>query len=108
MKYTKCMGFATSPSKVSRLIIPSNEDMVLVLLVGDRGVGQNNGNTTDTIYFFMNTVSDHLLLSMMPQTFLKWTCTSFEKPLAEFYTILLEEHLQVALEMLQMGICSSL
>jgi hypothetical protein len=31
---------------------------------------------------------------------------SFEQSLAEFYTIL--EHLQVALEMLELGICSSL
>jgi hypothetical protein len=36
------------------------------------------------------------------------TCTSFEQSPAEFYTILLEEHLQVALEMLEVGICSSL
>jgi hypothetical protein len=34
----------------------------------------------------------------------EWTCTSFEQSLLEFYTILLEEHLQVALEMLEVGI----
>jgi hypothetical protein len=36
------------------------------------------------------------------------TRTSFEQSVAEFYTILLEEHLQVALEMLEVGISSSL
>jgi hypothetical protein len=39
---------------------------------------------------------------------LEWTHTSFEQSLAEFYTILLEEHLQVTLELLEVGICSSL
>jgi hypothetical protein len=37
---------------------------------------------------------------------LEWTCTSFEQSLGDFYAILLEEHLQVALEMLEVGICS--
>jgi hypothetical protein len=46
-------------------------------------------------------VLDHLLPSIEQQSFLKWTSTNFEHSLAEFYTILLEEHLQVALEMLQ-------
>jgi hypothetical protein len=50
MKYTKCIGFTASPSKVSRLVIPSTEDMVSVLLVGDTPAGQNNGNTTDTVH----------------------------------------------------------
>jgi hypothetical protein len=36
------------------------------------------------------------------------TCTNFEQSLVELYIILLEEHLQVALEMLEVGICSSL
>jgi hypothetical protein len=31
----------------------------------------------------------------------------FERSLGEFYTILLEEHLQVDSEMLEVGICSS-
>jgi tRNA G10 N-methylase Trm11 len=39
---------------------------------------------------------------------LEWARTSFEQSVAEFYTILLEEHLQVALEMLEMGNCFSL
>jgi hypothetical protein len=38
---------------------------------------------------------------------LEWTHTSFEQSLAEFCTILLGEHLKVALEMLEMGMCSS-
>jgi hypothetical protein len=32
----------------------------------------------------------------------------FEQSLVEFYAILFEEHLQVALEVLEVGICSSL
>jgi hypothetical protein len=72
-------------------------------------VGQNNGNTTDTcVHFFINMVLGHLLLSTELQSFLEWTHTSFEQTLAEFYTILLEEHIQVALEVLEVGICSSL
>jgi hypothetical protein len=51
---------------------------------------------------------DYLLLSIEPKSLLEWTRASFEQSLAEFYTILLEEHLHVALEMLEMGICSSL
>jgi hypothetical protein len=49
-----------------------------------------------------------LLPSLQQQFFLEWTRTSFEYSLAEFYTINLEEHLQVALEILEVGICSSL
>jgi hypothetical protein len=53
-------------------------------------------------------VLDRLLLSIQPKSLLEWTRTSFEQSLAGFYTILLEEHLQVALEMFEVGICSSL
>jgi hypothetical protein len=35
---------------------------------------------------------------------LEWTGTSFEQHLAEFYTIFLEGHLQITLEMLEVGI----
>jgi hypothetical protein len=52
-------------------------------------------------------VVDDLLSSIQLQS-LEWTCTSFEQFLVEFYAILLEEHHQVALEMLEVGICSSL
>jgi hypothetical protein len=51
---------------------------------------------------------DQLLLSIQQQSFLEWTRTSFEQTVAESYTILLEKHLQVALEMVVVGICSSL
>jgi hypothetical protein len=44
VEYTKCMGFTTSPSIVSHLVIPSKGDGVLISLVGETGVGQNNGN----------------------------------------------------------------
>jgi hypothetical protein len=44
---------------------------------------------------------DRLLPSIQPQSFLEWTCTSSEQSLVEFYTILLDEHLQVALQMLK-------
>jgi hypothetical protein len=49
----------------------------------------------------------HLLPSIQPQFFLEWTRKSFDQPLAEFYTILIEKHLEVALEILEMEICSS-
>jgi hypothetical protein len=52
-------------------------------------------------------VLDYLLPSVQPQSFLDWTHTSFEQSLAEFYTILFEEHFQVAVEM-EVVICSSL
>jgi hypothetical protein len=52
-------------------------------------------------------VLDLIVPSIQAQSFLEWTRTRFEQSLAEFYTILLEEHLQVALEVLEMGICSS-
>jgi hypothetical protein len=59
-------------------------------------------------HFIINMVMGHVLPSIQLQSFLEWTRTSFEQSIAEFYTILLEEHLQVALEMLEVGICSSL
>jgi hypothetical protein len=55
-------------------------------------------------YFFINMMLDHLLPSRQLQS-LEWTCISFEQSLVQFYNILLEEHLQVALEMLEVGIC---
>jgi hypothetical protein len=68
-------------------------------------VGQNNGNTADTVHISL----------------LIWRLTTFclqyipnpswngllQQFLEGFYTIL-EEHLQAALEMLEVGICSSL
>jgi hypothetical protein len=53
-------------------------------------------------------VLDHLFPSVQPQFFLECTRTSFEQPLAEFDIILLEEHFQIALEMLEVGVCFSL
>jgi hypothetical protein len=53
-------------------------------------------------------VLDHLLPSIERQSFLTWTRTSFEHSLAEIYANPVEEHLQVVLEILQVGICSSL
>jgi hypothetical protein len=53
-------------------------------------------------------VLDHLLPSIEPQSFLEWIHTGSEQSLAEFYTILHEEHLQVTLEMSEAEICSSL
>jgi hypothetical protein len=58
-------------------------------------------------YFFINMVLGHVLPSIQPQSFLEWTRTGCKQSLAEFYTILLEERLQVTLEMLEVGICSS-
>jgi hypothetical protein len=42
-------------------------------------------------------VLGHLLYSVQPQSFSEWTRVSLEQSLAEFYTILLKEPLQVAL-----------
>jgi hypothetical protein len=53
-------------------------------------------------------VLDQRLLSIEPQSILEWTLSSFERSATEFYTVLLEEHHEVALEMLVVGICSSL
>jgi hypothetical protein len=64
------------------------------------GVEGNNGNSTDTVH-----------ISLPPiqlQSYLEWIRTSIEESLAEFYTILLEERLHVSLEILEVGICSSL
>jgi hypothetical protein len=46
------------------------------------------------------------MLSIQPQSFLEWTRTSFEQSVAELCTILLEEHLQFALEILEVRISS--
>jgi hypothetical protein len=48
-----------------------------------------------------NMMPVYFLTTISPQSFL-------ERTLAEFYTILLEEHLHVALEMLELGTSSSL
>jgi hypothetical protein len=45
---------------------------------------------------------------VQPQFLLQWTPTGFEQFLAEFYTILLGDYFQVALDMLEMRIGSSL
>jgi hypothetical protein len=50
---------------------------------------------------------DHLLPSLQLQS-LEWTRTSFEQSLVKFYTIILEEHLQVVLRDVGGGMCSSL
>jgi hypothetical protein len=56
--------------------------------------------------YSLHMVLDHPVPSIYPQSFLEWSRTSFEQSLAEFYTIHLEEHLEVASEMLEVGICS--
>jgi hypothetical protein len=50
---------------------------------------------------------DKLLRQIEPQSFLEWAHTSVEQSLVEFYIILLDEPLQVAVDMLEVGICSS-
>jgi hypothetical protein len=62
---------------------------------------ENNGNTKIIVYI-------SFLIRCWTNFCLKYNrspwngpFTSFEQSLAEFYTILLEEHLQVALEMLE-------
>jgi hypothetical protein len=74
----------------------------------DRGAGNKMGTLQILHTVLVNMVSEHLWPSVQPQFFLEWTRTSFEQSLAEFYNILLKEHLHVALEMLEVGNCSSL
>jgi hypothetical protein len=52
-------------------------------------------------------VLDYRLPSIQPQSLFEWTRTSFEQSLEKCHAILLEEHLQVALEMLEVRNCSS-
>jgi hypothetical protein len=54
-------------------------------------------------HIFINIALDHLLLSLQPQSFLELPLTSSEQSLAEIYTILLEEYLQVFLSFLRWG-----
>jgi hypothetical protein len=46
-------------------------------------------------------VLDQILPSIQLQSFLECTSTSFEQSPAEFYTVLLEEDVQIALETLK-------
>jgi hypothetical protein len=72
------------------------------------GVGQTNGNTTDTVHISLliwRWTTFCLQYSSSPS----WNgLVRVLKFLTEFYTILLEEHLEVALEMSEVGIRSSL
>jgi hypothetical protein len=58
------------------------------------------------LLYTITMVLDHLLPSIQLLGMDSWTRTSFKQTLVEFYNVLLEEHLQVALEMLALGICS--
>jgi hypothetical protein len=53
-------------------------------------------------------VLDYLSPSIEPHSFMEWTLTSFEQSLAEFYTIFLEGHHHVALQVLEVRSSSSL
>jgi hypothetical protein len=64
--------------------------------------------TLQILYTFLYLYSVGQPISIIKtQSFLEWTCTSFGQSLAKFFTIPLEEHLQVVLQMLEVGICSS-
>jgi hypothetical protein len=54
-------------------------------------------------HFFINMVLGRFLPAIQPQAVLEWKRTRFEDSLAEFYTII-----QVALQMWEVGNCSSL
>jgi hypothetical protein len=71
------------------------------------GVGQNNGDTTDTVHISLLIWCWTTFSTSTATSFSEWTLTSFEQTVMEFYTILLEEYLQVALEILEVGICFS-
>jgi hypothetical protein len=53
-------------------------------------------------------VLGHLLTSVQLHSFLEGPRSRFEQSVVRFYPILLEEHLQVALKVLEIGICSLL
>jgi hypothetical protein len=66
-------------------------------------VQQNNGKPKDTVHFpFSNVVLYHLVPSVQRQP-----RTSSEQSLVELCTIPSEHHLQIALEVLKVGICFS-
>jgi hypothetical protein len=50
-------------------------------------------------------VLDQLFPSLEPQEFLQWTLSSFQKSVAELYTIFPQKHLEADVEMLEVGIC---
>jgi hypothetical protein len=57
--------------------------------------------------FLIPFLLDHILFKIQPQQFLESTHTNFKLSLNEFYTTLLEENLQAAFEILEVGICFS-
>jgi hypothetical protein len=77
-----------------------------VMIQLHREVEQNNGDTTDAVHISLLIWCWTTFCLQYSQS-LEWAHTSFEQFLVEFYTILPEEHLKVALEMLEVGICSS-
>jgi hypothetical protein len=72
------------------------------------GVGQNNGNTTDTVHISLLIWCWTTFAFSTAAILLRMDSYKFWQSLVEFYTVLLEEYLQVALEKLTVGICSSL
>jgi hypothetical protein len=80
--------------------------MYLEFQMMDKVQKPGNSDYRYCTHFFINMMLDHLLPSIQTQSFLEWTSTSLKQSLIEFYTTLLEERLQVALEMLEVGICS--
>jgi hypothetical protein len=69
--------------------------------------GLDNIMETLQIHFFINMVLGHIWPSIQLQSSLEWTRTSFELFLPKFFTILREEHLQIPLEVLEVGNYSS-
>jgi hypothetical protein len=70
-------------------------------------VRQNNGIQILYTFLYLYGVGRPFAFSTAA-VFMVWTRTSFEYRLAEFYTILLEEYLEIALVILEVGICSPL
>jgi hypothetical protein len=82
--------------------------LLMSIVLGNVANIQGSDKVMYCTHLFVNMGLDQLLPSVQPQFFLERTGTSSEQSLTEFYTILLEKHLQVALEMFEVGICSSL
>lgn len=75
----------------------------LMICTGDE---QNNRNTIPTVHVSLVIWCWTTFCNQYSLSFLKRTSTSFKQFLAECYIIILEVHLQVVSEMLEVGICS--
>jgi hypothetical protein len=67
------------------------------------GEEQNNRNSIPTVHISLLIWCSATFCNQYSPPFLKWIRTSFKQSLAECYTIILEDHLQVVSEMFEVG-----